>query len=93
MRGGIFIMIDKDGYERIHIPPGYPYAAGRKIIMRHVVMMERLIERPIRKDEVVHHIDSNRMNNDAGNLELMKRSEHQSIGASRQRRDARGRFR
>jgi len=87
-------MKDKDGYERVHINGvnPHPHAAGRNTIMRHVVIMERLIGRPIRADEVVHHIDGNRTNNDPGNLELMSRRRHQQLSASRQKRDAKGRF-
>lgn len=42
----------------------------------HVVVMEAHIGRRLNKDEVVHHIDRNRSNNDLSNLQLMTRSEH-----------------
>jgi hypothetical protein len=47
--------------------------AGRSV---HVVMMEEKIGRRLAKDEVVHHIDENKHNNDIDNLQLMTRSEH-----------------
>lgn len=40
---------------------------------------EKLIGRPIRSDEVVHHIDGNRLNNDPSNLLVCTRSWHYSI--------------
>lgn len=42
----------------------------------HVVLVEQAIGRPIKADEVVHHIDHNRSNNELKNLQLMTRSEH-----------------
>ena len=42
----------------------------------HVVLMEQHICRPLREDEVVHHIDHNRSNNEITNLQLMTRAEH-----------------
>lgn len=42
----------------------------------HVVAMERRIGRPLRADEVVHHIDGDRQNNAENNLALMTRSAH-----------------
>lgn len=42
----------------------------------HVVLMEQHIGRRLNADEVVHHIDHNRSNNEITNLQLMTRSEH-----------------
>jgi HNH endonuclease len=42
----------------------------------HVVIMESRLGRRIREDEVVHHIDRDRANNDINNLALMTRSAH-----------------
>jgi hypothetical protein len=46
---------------------------GRSI---HVVAMETRLGRHLLPDEVVHHIDGNRQNNDINNLALMTRSAH-----------------
>lgn len=70
--------------------------AGRSF---HVVAMEQRIGRRIRPDEIVHHIDGDRQNNDESNLALMTRAAHtrlhrfedQLAGKSRPR-DALGRF-
>jgi hypothetical protein len=52
---------------------------GRKI---HDIIMERIIGRPlVYPDEVVHHIDGNRQNNEPSNLQLMSRGEHTSLHA------------
>jgi hypothetical protein len=42
----------------------------------HVVLMEELLGRSLSRDEVVHHKDHNRSNNELANLELMTRSNH-----------------
>lgn len=46
---------------------------GRSV---HVVKMEERIGRRILPDEIVHHIDKDRQNNDENNLALMTRSGH-----------------
>ena len=42
----------------------------------HRVIAEKMIGRPLRPDEVVHHIDRNKRNNVPENLQVMTRSEH-----------------
>lgn len=49
--------------------------------MLHVVLMEKHIGRKMLKNEVVHHIDENKTNNDLSNLEVMTRSEHSRLHA------------
>ena len=46
---------------------------GRSV---HVVEMEKKIGRKLFANEVVHHIDGNKTNNDLNNLQLMTRSDH-----------------
>ena len=43
---------------------------------QHTVIMENEIGRRLYQNEVVHHIDHNRSNNNISNLELMTRKEH-----------------
>lgn len=42
----------------------------------HRVVMEKALQRKLSRNEVVHHIDHNRANNDPANLAVMTRSEH-----------------
>ena len=44
--------------------------------MEHRVIMERILGRILRTDEIVHHKDKNRANNEAANLAVMSRSDH-----------------
>lgn len=43
---------------------------------QHVLIMENYLGRRLNKNEVVHHIDGNKKNNDISNLKLMTRAEH-----------------
>lgn len=47
----------------------------------HVVLIEKRIGRRLFANEVVHHKDGNRSNNDLDNLQLMTRAEHASLHA------------
>lgn len=42
----------------------------------HRVVVEAHLGRPLRSDEIVHHIDGNKRNNDISNLAVMTQSEH-----------------
>lgn len=47
---------------------------------KHRVVMEALLGRPLRINEVVHHKDGNHLNNSPSNLQLLKsQSEHASL--------------
>lgn len=62
-------------------PSGYvEFTMGEhKWRSQHVVFMEELIGRRLHANEVVHHIDHNRSNNDPSNLQLMTRSAHSRL--------------
>lgn len=60
---------------------------GFKGRLVHDVLMEKIIKRPIQKDECVHHKDGNRCNNHPDNLELMTRKKHASHHASMSNRN------
>lgn len=69
---------------------------GRSV---HVVKMEERLGRRILPDEVVHHIDGDRSNNDINNLALMTRVAHSrlhrredELSGTPKERNARGRF-
>lgn len=52
---------------------GYAYA--------HRIIAESILNRPLEKDEDVHHIDHNRHNNDPSNLAVMKKHDHYLLHA------------
>ena len=79
-------------------PNGYYEATigvntGKKL---HRVIMEAIIDRKLRKDEVVHHKDFNSKNNDPRNLVIMKNRDHSRLHAklnnSKRKRDVNGKY-
>ena len=52
--------------------PDHPRAKGNNgYVFEHILVMEQHLGRYITTDEVVHHIDENRQNNDLSNLRLL----------------------
>ncbi len=69
---------NSDGYVRVLLDPSDPLismADGKRYVLEHRLVMARLIGRPLMADESVHHIDGDRGNNTAGNLQL-RRGQH-----------------
>ena len=78
------IVNGKDGYKEIYIGKNYPYReGGYRSIRLHIYTMELHLCRGLEKDEVVHHIDGDKKNNDISNLFLTTTAEHNKLhGAS-----------
>ena len=57
------------GYKRVRV-------SKTKTRDEHRIIMEQALGRSLNSDEVVHHKDGNRRNNDLNNLEVMTRAEH-----------------
>lgn len=67
-----------EGYVRVLLDPSDPLismADGKRYVLEHRLVMARLIGRPLMGDESVHHIDGDRGNNTAENLQL-RRGQH-----------------
>ena len=56
--------VKPDTYRKLH---------GRH---EHRVVAEQMLGRPLQRNEIVHHIDGNKHNNDPSNLKVMTQSEH-----------------
>ena len=64
-----------NGYSEVYAP-NHPHKNKRNCVYEHQLVMEKHIGRYLRKDEVIHHIDFDKTNNDISNLKLMTNSEH-----------------
>jgi len=66
-------------------PSTYRKLHGRH---EHRVVAEQMVGRPLQRNEIVHHIDGNKHNNDPSNLRVMTQSEqvrmhHEEMRAAR----------
>lgn len=53
---------------------------GKRILIdEHRYVMEQFLQRKLTKNEVVHHIDEDKTNNDIENLQVLTRSEHSRL--------------
>lgn len=52
---------------------------GTGSLLEHRLVAAQKIGRPLTKDEVVHHLDGNKTNNDPGNLEVVSKPQHDAI--------------
>jgi hypothetical protein len=75
-------IIDSCGYLSIYVGSEYKYSntyGGR--IREHIYLMQEKIGRQLEKDEVVHHIDGDKLNNDISNLDLCTITQHNNCHA------------
>lgn len=66
--------VDADGYRLIPTIAGT--RRGGKLILEHRKIAEDMLGRPLSKNEIVHHINGNKLDNRPENLEVMSRAEH-----------------
>ena len=64
------------GYPVIY-DPQHPRAKANGYVREHIVIMERLLGRPLKDGEVIHHINEDKTDNSTENLMLFaSHSEH-----------------
>ena len=71
IKGGYFWYLDKSNKEK----GKYNYPSHK----RSRVLMELKLNRILNKDEIVHHINENKMDDKIENLKVMKDNEHKSL--------------
>lgn len=69
--------IPKDEYVNVEGYKCLGKSSHRKL--EHRKVMEEYLGRELSPDEIVHHIDGNKLNNDISNLQLVTRAEHINI--------------
>lgn len=68
--------VTMSGYVDVY-SPDHPNARGGRVF-EHRLVMEKVLGRLLETDEIVHHLDGNRQNNQPDNLVLKKRGKHVS---------------
>jgi hypothetical protein len=74
-------IINTQGYVMI-FRPDHPRAHTNGYIFEHILVMEEYLNRALTKDEIIHHIDRNRQNNDISNLLIVTSQTHPCVHAS-----------
>jgi hypothetical protein len=87
-KGGTYLL---DGYRYIHHPE-HLNATEDGYIAKHRLVMEEKLGRYLNKEELVHHIDGNKLNNSPENLEIVNGTGRHFIDKHFKGRDKLGRF-
>ena len=69
---------DNRGYIRLRAPE-HPLALSSGYIREHRFVAMQKIGRLLKKNEDVHHIDGNKLNNNPKNLEVIEHGKHSSM--------------
>lgn len=89
--GNIVDKVFISGYWYIY-SPYHPRAAKKGYVAEHRLVAEKTIGRFLRDDEVVHHINENKLDNTPENLLVLTQSEHIRLHANKRKRGKNGKF-
>jgi hypothetical protein len=81
-KGGVKIT---RGYRYIYTP-NHPFCTSQGYVLEHRLVMEKHIGRYLDPEEVVHHVDGNRLNSRIDNLQLMSSRKEHNVYHPRPRR-------
>jgi len=72
-------IITHNGYRMVQAPAGHPGTDSKGYIREHRLVMGQKLGRPLKKSEVVHHLNHDKLDNRPENLELMDLGSHTSL--------------
>ncbi len=83
LKGGKPWNHNKHDYSVNRMGSGYINTQGYKVysqkgkeVLEHRILLEKVLKRPLKKDELVHHINAVKLDNRLHNLLILTRSEH-----------------
>lgn len=76
-KGHTYTQARKGGKKyRLLYKPDHPFSSAKGYVREHRFVMESMLGRSLRPNEIVHHKDGDTLNNDPSNLEIMNPLEH-----------------
>lgn len=82
-KGGRYL--SSDGYVMVHIGGEKQEIGWSSYKKEHVVVLEKMLGRPMGKNEIIHHIDGQKTHNELGNLWITSSSGHRNAHCSLQK--------
>ena len=76
--------IIKKGDYLYALVPEHPKCTKNGYVLMHRIIIENHLNRVLNENEVIHHLDGNKYNNDLSNLQLLDKKEHNSLHGKEQ---------
>ena len=75
-------IITHNGYKMVKAPDNHPHKDSKGYIREHILIAEQSIKRYLTDNEVVHHINGDKLDNRIENLQVLTKQEHKRLHLS-----------